>query len=262
MWHSHVWSFSLFKVGRYCSVLVSVWLASLIFSSVFSLQGSVETDATDDLSLSLRGSQSASLTAGADDFLGWAPMPREEVEEILSDRLDLFPRSQVSRLALHILSLCKFHQLNPAYVLSLIHVESRFRIKAVSSAGAIGLMQLRLPTAQYVVDEIGVHLSGYENFKEYSLRKIAVTSDHLKDPFLNITIGIAYLAFLRDDYEEYSPYHVLAAYNVGPGKLDQLLENENFQPKTTKTYFHKIRRGVSQFRSYRKLKKEFKGIVL
>jgi soluble lytic murein transglycosylase-like protein len=71
------------------------------------------------------------------------------------------------------------------------------------------------------------------------------------DPYVNTAIGVAYLAWLRDYYKG-SPYRLLAAYNVGPGRMNELLSQRSFQPTETKKYFLSIRRGVPVFRFYQK----------
>jgi soluble lytic murein transglycosylase-like protein len=153
-------------------------------------------------------------------------------------------------LARHIISLCKKYRFDPSFVLSLIEVESGFRVKAVSPVGAVGLMQVMSPTAQFVIQDVGFHFSGHENFSGLSLRQKVLTPQILMEPFINTAIGIAYLAWLRDYYRGYSPYHILAAYNVGPGRMNELLAQKSFSPVETKKYFLNIRRGVSQIRYY------------
>jgi soluble lytic murein transglycosylase-like protein len=228
---------------KYCS-LVSIWAIGLISFLFFSSARLTEADPTDDFSFSLGSSPSGEV---------YRLMSEDEVSEILEDRLDLFPKSQVPRLARHIIFLCQKYRLNPAFVLSLIEVESSYRIKAVSPVGAIGLMQVMVPTADYVIHTHGVRFSGYENFKGNSIRKGKITVAKLMDPFVNTALGISYLAMLRDHYKGSSSY-VLAAYNVGPGRLDELLAQKSFRPVETKKYFLAIRNKVPRFRSYKQIK--------
>ena len=61
---------------------------------------------------------------------------------------------------------------------------------------------------------------------------------------------IAYLATLRDRYRDFTPYHLVAAYNLGPTRMDELLSRKSFKPVTTKKYYEDIRRGVQVFRFY------------
>lgn len=156
----------------------------------------------------------------------------QRVAGIFQRRLDIFPKSLVPKLANHVLRLCHKYQLDPALVLSLVHVESGFRIKAVSSAGAIGLMQLLPSTAQVVAKQLGISYAG---------------SQSLKDPFTNFSLGIAYLAVLRDRYHGSIP-HYLVAYNMGPAKLDELLLKKDSKLVHTKPYYKAIRKQLFEVR--------------
>lgn len=85
------------------------------------------------------------------------------------------------------------HGVEPAWVLALIEVESRFDVKAISPKGAIGLMQLMPGTA-----------------KQYGLSR----ADDLLRPEVNVTIGVRRLKALLDRHQNNWPV-VLAAYNAG-----------------------------------------------
>lgn len=165
-----------------------------------------------------------------------SPITEQQVIQVFLDRLDLFPRSQVPALARHLMRLCKTHHFDPALILSLINVESRFKIKAVSPVGARGLMQLMPGTAKYMAQKLKMPYSGEQA---------------LFDPFTNLTLGVNYLSLLRDKYKGKSPYFHIAAYNIGPGRLDYLLTRKSgFKPRETKVYFEKIRAGVPSLRFY------------
>jgi soluble lytic murein transglycosylase-like protein len=195
--------------------------------------GLLSADPTDDLSLYL-------AHAPARDV--YKLMSEKKVAEVLSDNLDLFPRSLSPRLAHHILELCQHYRFDPAFILSLIQVESGFHVKAQSPAGAIGLMQLMPATAQHMVDEWD--LPGPKG--------TSTMARALTDPFFNITMGVAYLSTLRDHYQGRSPYFLLAAYNVGPARMDELLARRMFRPDKTVKYYDAIRKGVTGFRYYKR----------
>jgi len=89
------------------------------------------------------------------------------------------------------------HGLDPLLVLAVIREESRFDPRAISSAKAVGLMQLLPSTARAI-------LGG------------AVGTAALTDPALNIRAGTAYLAGLLRQYQGTVPLAV-GAYNAGPG---------------------------------------------
>ena len=83
---------------------------------------------------------------------------------------------------------------SPALVLAVIGIESAGRADAVSSAGAVGLMQLIPATAE----RFGVSDS--------------------TDPVQNIKGGVAYLDWLLKEFDN-DPVMVLAAYNAGEGAV-------------------------------------------
>ena len=93
--------------------------------------------------------------------------------------------------------------LPPALVLGLARQESEFNSNAVSSAGAIGLMQLRPGTARDVAQALGIdHTTG-------------MLSD---DPMHNLRLGSRYLADLVKRYGSWP--RAIAAYNAGFNRVD------------------------------------------
>ncbi|OFZ83470.1 MAG: hypothetical protein A2583_04560 [Bdellovibrionales bacterium RIFOXYD1_FULL_53_11] len=196
------------------SVLLGLW----VVSSGFIL------DPSDDFSFSF---------AAASERVSYRLMRVDHVAGLLGERLDMFPKSQTKKLARHIVGLCRRYKFDPAFVLSVIEVESSFRIKVVSSAGAVGLMQVMPATAQVVADRYRIRYTGTRS---------------LTDPFTNVSIGVAYLAHLRDLYRDLSPYFHVAAYNIGPARLDELRVQRGFKPVKTKVYYQAIRNGVPYFR--------------
>ncbi len=100
--------------------------------------------------------------------------------------------------------------LNPKLVASVIQAESSFQPRAVSPAGAYGLMQV-IP---------GTWREMNKKVKACSRHAGECTTDCYFNPQMNIHIGTAYLGQL---YKQYSGNMVLAlaAYNAGPGAVDQ-----------------------------------------
>ena len=86
------------------------------------------------------------------------------------------------------------HEYDVPYKLAkgVITVESSWIPNAVSHKGALGLMQITPTVGRY-----------------YN-----VTQEQLFDPYINIAIGIQYLAFLYDEFADWNK--TLTAYSHGP----------------------------------------------
>ena len=131
--------------------------------------------------------------------------------------------------------------LEPAFVFSLIRQESFFDPLAVSSAGAVGLMQVLPETARSLAAKLG---------------EAAPQRERLFDPAVNIRYGTAYLA---RKYESLgNPVYLLCDYNAGPAKLNFWRENlgsldpdlfTEFIPYTeTRDYVRRILANMAMYR--------------
>ncbi len=109
-------------------------------------------------------------------------------------------------------------------------------------------MQMMPDTAQFVADELDFHLSGLEKLPREEIEERLQIKDEktLSDPFINTALGISYLAWLRDHYQG-SPFRMLAAYFVGPARMDELLTRKSFKPVQTQEYFNAVRQRVPRF---------------
>ncbi|MEF3696103.1 lytic transglycosylase domain-containing protein [Desulfolutivibrio sp.] len=87
-------------------------------------------------------------------------------------------------------------------ILGLIRQESFFNAQVVSSAGAVGLMQLLPQTAANMAARVGL--------KPFSAKM-------LTDPATNIRLGVEYYTMRHAQYG--NPEHTLCSYNAGAGKL-------------------------------------------
>ena len=155
----------------------------------------------------------------------------QQVFEVFRDRLagaKPLLGSGLSGLAHHLIQLCHYYHFDPTFVLAMIEVESGFRTDAVSPAGAMGLMQLMPSVAAQITSRQDID-------QEESARL-------LSNPFTNLTIGIAYLDWLRRRYQGRSLYYTVAAYNIGPAKMDELLSRKDFKPVKTIKYYEAIQR--------------------
>ena len=113
----------------------------------------------------------------------------------------------------------KDHQVDQALIMSLIRQESVFNHKAISSAGAMGLMQIMPHVAKKTA----------KNIKElYHKNKL------INDPHFNTKLGITHLEELLKTYND-SYVLSIAAYNAGGKAVNQWIEN-NGDPRSFKNY--------------------------
>lgn len=122
------------------------------------------------------------------------------------------------------------NDLDPMLVLAVIKTESSFRQSVVSHKGAIGLMQILPNTAQYVSD-MHDHID-LENTQE------------LFEPDTNITIGINYLSYLIDKFDNQK--YAIIAYNMGPTNLVRKMRSGEQLPER---YYRSVMRNYQQILS-------------
>ncbi|MEQ1790357.1 MAG: transglycosylase SLT domain-containing protein [Rickettsiales bacterium] len=96
---------------------------------------------------------------------------------------------------------------DPSLLYALMRQESGFHQSAISSGGALGLMQLMPKTA------LKMKNSGIDTLK--SMEKFS-------EPVLNITLGERYVEHLLNSKNvKNNLFYMLAAYNAGPGRLQK-----------------------------------------
>ncbi len=138
-----------------------------------------------------------------------------------------------------VLKYAKRFDVQPALVWSIMRGESVFKYDTVSSAGAMGLMQLITPTAKRAAQK---------------LKLVDFKREMLLDPEINIMLGTWYLQRLGKVMEQNLPL-AIGSYNAGPhhvqawlltfGKLDQdefiehipYVETRNYVKKVLRNYF-------------------------
>ena len=126
-------------------------------------------------------------------------------------------------------------------IASIINTESGFNKKAKSNKGAIGLMQIKIETANYLNQ-----LDKQEN----------ITEDELFNPVINIEYGCKYLNYLLKKFEDTNT--ALAAYNAGETRVRTWLKTEqysingksvNYIPyKETRNYINKINKDLKYYK--------------
>lgn len=138
-----------------------------------------------------------------------------KVEDVISDAVIESGHGEYAEwLTQAICYSAQIYSVDPLLITSVITAESNFNHFAVSSAGALGFMQLMPETAQ----GIGVDPS---------------------DPLYNIIGGTYYLRILLDRFSEYGEYataYALAGYNAGPDGI----EDTGQWPSETRDYVNYV----------------------
>ena len=98
-----------------------------------------------------------------------------------------------------------------ALVFAVMRQESTFKVDAISSSQAQGLMQLLVPTAREIAGDLRLK-ANFDSGKP------------LFEPAVNIRLGTNYLSRLLRSFKGHVPLAV-AAYNVGPGRMKRFLQS-------------------------------------
>ncbi len=133
---------------------------------------------------------------------------------------------------------CDKYGVNPLLVLSIIKVESSFNPDAISSKNAVGLMQVKPQTAEYLYSFTGID---YDLF---------IPKD-------NIDAGTYYIRYLIDKFKNQET--ALIAYNAGEGNVSNWLNNEKYSKdgktldsvpfKETEKYIVKIKKSFINYKN-------------
>lgn len=117
--------------------------------------------------------------------------------------------------------------LDPTLVAAVVYTESRFDPNVTSSAGAVGLMQVRPETGEFIARSTGA-----TDFVDADLR----------DPDLNVRYGTWLLDYLRARYDG-DLQTALAAYHAGPTNVDEWRrEGNGIQFPETRAYVDEVLR--------------------
>jgi hypothetical protein len=135
------------------------------------------------------------------------------------NQFDNFTPEQITGLTTVILEQSALHRdvgITPALILAIMEQESGFDPTAVSSANAVGLMQVRRAAAQATLERLGY---------TYSVQL-------MQDPLLSAKVGTEYLAwlhriFMSDGIEGTNDFtYTLTAYNWGPTAAFNLIAGD------------------------------------
>lgn len=135
-------------------------------------------------------------------------------------------------------SYARQYDLSSVLVASVINVESSYDSSAKSNKNALGLMQIKLTTAEYMNDWYNIDTT-LEETDLYSAE-------------INIKYGCLYLRYLLDKFED--TYTALSAYNAGETRVRTWLYDENISTdgktlsyipyKETREYIKKIKNNM------------------
>lgn len=102
--------------------------------------------------------------------------------------------------------------LPPALVASLINTESSYNQNARSNKNAIGLMQIKLSTAEYMITFYKLNTT--------------ITENELYDVNKNLYFGCMYLNYLFKKFDNFTT--AIASYNAGETNVRAWLKNVNY----------------------------------
>jgi len=141
-------------------------------------------------------------------------LTKQEFEALILTSVDDQAQKNLKPFISSILSFSVDYQIDPFWIISIIMVESNFNTKALSPKNAMGLMQIKPDTAQFL----------------YQLMKRDITADQVEKnmyhPEKNIEVGVFYLKKLLYNFR--LNYRLATvAYNMGPAKLRALLVENN-----------------------------------
>ena len=130
----------------------------------------------------------------------------------------------------------KQYSIDEYLVCAVISAESGFDETALSSKGAMGLMQIMPDTGEWAASKAGI-----DNFE----------TNMLYDPETNIMLGCWYLNYLSDVFDGDIKI-VLAAYNAGPSRVREWIDADGVLREIpyieTENYIIKIEKNYSIYK--------------
>jgi soluble lytic murein transglycosylase len=108
------------------------------------------------------------------------------------------------------------YSIDPYLVLAIIKAESAFEEDIISPVGAVGLMQLIPSTAAWMIETGMNQVVDFTEWKDV----------FLTNPEINLELGMTYFRYLLDYFNQ-KICPAIAAYNAGPGRLNEWLNEGN-----------------------------------
>jgi membrane-bound lytic murein transglycosylase C len=250
------------RIERLLSERLSFLLRGQSIPGVFDLEGQVRMPGTDRV-ITQREVQEFSqfmVRSGKPPQSYTAPDGVRRLRKRI--RLELVPdhlKTRVRQYLPYVQKAARIYEVSPELILAVIQTESVFNPRAVSHAGAVGLMQL-VP-----------HSGGLEASKLVYGEPRLLTREELSRPDRNIELGAAYLRILlRRHFSEYRTeprkllFLVIASYNCGPRRVKNALAEQDIRslssselydlllrvvPRETQVYLQRVVQNMKQYRS-------------
>ena len=150
--------------------------------------------------------------------------------------LETYPREYSEQVSAMASEYC----IPEAIIYAVIRTESDFDENAVSSAGAVGLMQIMPSTFEWLTNDV---------------LKENLPIESIKDPDTNIKYGVAMLSRLYKYYGNWET--VFAAYNAGMGNVNKWLEDRTISDRNgnlrnipfeeTRRYIEKVTNAIKVY---------------
>lgn len=139
----------------------------------------------------------------------------------------------------------KTYKIDPLLIFSIIKAESNFNRYAVSSKGAIGLMQITPSTAEDISKQLRD-----KNFKK----------ENLLNPEINIKYGCYYFRKMLDLFNG-DVNLALMAYNAGYGNVNKWINRKGEYIKLEEVPFYETRNYVKKINKYYKIYRYLYGNI-
>jgi soluble lytic murein transglycosylase len=159
-------------------------------------------------------------------------LTKSKFEAIVLSGLDEKDQKNLRKYITNILSVSEEYQLDPFWVLSIVMVESRFNPGVKSNKNAQGLMQIRPDTALHLYQIMGKVIS-HSDLDLY----------HVDE---NLELGTFYLKKLLQNFKM-NFKNATIAYNMGPGRLKNLLQNDELIYEENE-YYTSVLKNHQRFR--------------